>query len=44
MEGIGMLMLFLYAAFIIITVGIVIYLIVKRVKNKGKEGFEERDN
>lgn len=39
-----MLMLFLYAAFIIITVGIVIYLIVKRVKNKGKEGFEERDN
>lgn len=36
--------LFLYIAGIIVTGGIIFYLIIKRIQNRGNEGFEERDN
>jgi len=44
MQILSNLMVFAYASFLTITIAIVIFLIIKRVKNKGKEGFEERDN
>lgn len=44
MHTISYLMRFLYGLFFIISGVIIIYLIVKRIKNRGKEGFEERDN
>ncbi|MGB0934326.1 MAG: hypothetical protein ACPGU5_08585 [Lishizhenia sp.] len=34
----------IYGFIFILSVFIVIHLIYKRIKNKGKEGFEERDN
>ncbi len=42
--GIQMVIFFLYGAFILTTIGIVAYLIVKRMKTRGKEDFEHRDN
>ena len=44
MEKIPFLMMFVYGAFFAISGIIIIYLIVQRIKNRGKEGFEERDN
>ncbi|SHH79894.1 hypothetical protein [Wenyingzhuangia marina] len=38
------LILGIYAAFLIITIGIIIYLIIKRIQNKDKEDFEHKDN
>lgn len=38
------LLILLYASFWVVTLVIIVYLIIKRIKNKGKEGFEERDN
>ena len=38
------LILGIYAAFLIITIGVIIYLVIKRIQNKGKEDFEYRDN
>ncbi|MDO6737319.1 hypothetical protein [Wenyingzhuangia sp. 2_MG-2023] len=43
-KGIGFFMLFVYGSFFLVSLVIVIYLIAKRLKNDGKEGFEERDN
>ena len=44
METLPFFMMFLYGSFFTITAVIVIYLVVKRIKNRGNEGFEERDN
>ena len=45
MEGtMPVIMMLLYGAFFLLSVVIVIYLIIKRIKTRGKEGFEERDN
>jgi len=38
------LLVLFYGAFFITSLVIIIYLIIKRIKNKGKEGFEMRDN
>ena len=43
-DSVGVFLMFLYASFVVVTAGILVYLIVKRIKNKGNEGFEERDN
>ena len=34
----------LYGLFALVTIGIVVYLVVKRIKEKGNEEFESRDN
>jgi len=34
----------LYGLFIVVTIVIVIYLIIQRIKTRGKEDFEHRDN
>ena len=39
-----LLMIFIYGSFFTISGIIIIYLIIKRVKKRNKEGFEERDN
>ena len=39
-----LLMIFIYGSFFTISGIIIIYLIIKRVKKRGREGFEERDN
>ncbi|GAK90899.1 hypothetical protein JCM19298_177 [Nonlabens ulvanivorans] len=39
----ALFIMLLYLAGIIACVGIVIYLIIKRIEKKGNEGFEERD-
>jgi|GEM_PF-2248146 len=44
METIPYMMMFIYIAFFTISAVIVIYLIIKRIKNQGKKEFEERDN
>ena len=44
MEVIPMLMLLFYILFFGISAVIIIYLIIKRIQNRGNEGFEERDN
>ncbi|MGJ8684081.1 MAG: hypothetical protein ACSHWW_05640 [Nonlabens sp.] len=40
---IAVLIMLLYIIGIIACIGIVIYLIIKRVEKKGNEGFEERN-
>ncbi|WP_438962104.1 hypothetical protein [Nonlabens sp.] len=40
---IALFIMLLYGLGIMTCVGITIYLIVKRLENKGNEGFEERD-
>jgi len=40
---IGTLIILLYFTGIIACIGFIIYLIIKRIENKGNEGFEERD-
>ena len=40
----SLLILGIYAASLIITIGIIFYLIIKRIQNKDKDDFEDRDN
>lgn len=44
MTLIPLFVLFLYFLGIVAAIAIIIYLIVKRVDDKGKERFEKRDN
>lgn len=44
MEILAGLTLLVYIAIIIIPMVIIIYLIIKRIKTKGTEDFEQRDN
>jgi hypothetical protein len=44
MEIVPIFMFLLYFGFFAICAVIIVYLIVKRINNRGKEGFEERDN
>jgi hypothetical protein len=44
MEILPFFMMFVYGAFFSVSGIIIIYLIVQRINNRGKEGFEERDN
>jgi len=44
MEMLPFIPMILYGIFILITIVIVIYLIVKRIQTRGKEDFEHRDN
>jgi flagellar biosynthesis protein FliR len=44
MDTVPYLTIFVYGSFFTISGIIIIYLIMKRLKNRGKEGFEERDN
>lgn len=42
--GIGIFILLMYLGIAVFVVGALIYLIVKRIDDKGKEDFEKRDN
>ena len=44
MDSIPILMFFIYGGFFLVSFVIIIYLIVQRIKTKGKEDFEQRDN
>ena len=44
MDPIPMLLLLFYILFFGTSAVIIIYLIIKRIQNRGNEGFEERDN
>ena len=44
MEAIPIMLLLFYILFFGVSAVIVIYLIIKRIQNRGNEGFEERDN
>ena len=42
--GLGVFVLFLYVGGAVFVVGALIYLIAKRIEDKGKEDFEKREN
>lgn len=44
MEEIGPIILLIYLLGGILVIGILIYLVAKRINDKGKEDFEQRDN
>lgn len=44
MEVVGILIFGLYGLGILISIAIIIFLIAKRIDDKGKEKFEKRDN
>lgn len=44
MDSFGLSILLIYAGITSFSLGILIYLVIKRIKTRGKEGFEDRDN